>query len=587
MSGIKSYKYFNDRHPTMKGSSFHKFARLCENLESISSNTSMREELESYFKKIPEDSIRYASYFLLGNIRPKHESNDLGIGDKTAVKIIARAFDKEEKKISKIFSREGDIGNVAEKLNRRQRSPLTLKKVRDALERIQRTTGKGSQDKRIGYLAELLHASTSLESKYIARIALGKLRLGIGEMTIMEAFAAAFTGDKENKDKIEDSYNVCTDIGALGESLAKNGLRGVKRFSLKLGRPVQAMLAQRVNKVSEILEKIETDIIAAEHKYDGERVQVHKDGDKIRLFSRRLEDITGQYPDLVEYIQDYVKPEKAVLDGEIMGVKKGKLLSFQKLMQRRRKYDIKEYRKKIPVVIFLFDMLYIDGSSMLKKPYPERRKKLEKAIKKSNKVRLAKRKSSRQFEDIKEFFKKAVEKGLEGIIVKSTSKDSVYQPGKRGWLWIKWKKEYAEGIQESFDVVTVGSYHGKGRRKGSFGALLCAAYNKKEDRFETFTKVGTGFTDEDFKTVGKRLERCETGKKPKRLKIKKRMEPDVYYRPKIVIEVIGAEITRSPGHTAGHEKGKGLALRFPRFQKIRKDKLPEQATTVREIKALK
>ncbi|MBD3361062.1 ATP-dependent DNA ligase [Candidatus Peregrinibacteria bacterium] len=572
----------------MKTASFHKFAKLCKQLEKLSSSISMREKLEDYFKKIPKSSIKYASYFLMGNINPKYKSNDLGIGDKTAVKIVAKAFDKDEKKVKKIFNEKGDMGNVVEKLNKRKRSSLSLKEVHNTLDNIQKTSGKGSQEKKKEKLADLLKNSTSLEAKYIIRTALGVLRLGVGDKTILESFAGAFTKDIKNKNIVENSYAVCTDIGELGESLAKNGLEGAKRFSITLGRPVQAMLAQRVKKASDILEKIEGDKLAAEYKYDGERVQIHKDGKKIQLFSRRLEDITHQYPDLVEYIKKYIKAKKTVIDGEILAYKKGKILSFQKLMHRRRKHDIEKYRKKIPVVVFVFDILYLNGKSMLKKPYPERRKQLAKTIDtNSKKVRLAERKTSKKFDEIKDFFEEAIDEGLEGIIVKSTSKNSIYQPGKRGWLWIKWKKEYAEGMQESFDVVVVGSYHGKGRRKGMFGALLCAVYNNENDKFETFSKVGAGFTDEDFETIGKKLKKIKVKEKPKRLKVNKKMKPDIYYDPKMVIEVIGAEITRSPAHTAAEKKGKGLALRFPRFQNTREDKSARDTTTVKEIKSLK
>ncbi|MBD3355257.1 ATP-dependent DNA ligase [Candidatus Woesearchaeota archaeon] len=571
-----------------RGLSFSELASLLEELEGISSNISLRDKLAEFFKGKKGKIIKYSSYFILGRVGPKYEDINLGFGNKTMIKIIAGAFDEKEDKVKKIFDKKGDLGDTAEKLNKRKRSSLMLEDVYKKLHKIKDISGRGSQEKRAEEFSELMKKAKGKEAKYIVRIALEKMRLGVGEMTVLEAFAKAFTDDIENKKKIEKSFNVCTDIGELGESLSKHGLKGAKRFSITIGRPVEAMLAQRVKKVSDILEKIKGDKIAAEEKYDGERVQIHKDGNDIKLFSRRLEDITHQFPDLVEYVKDYVKSKKVVLDGEIIAYKKGKILSFQKLMQRRRKYDVKEYRKKIPVVVFLFDILYLNGKSLLKKPYPERRKKLENAVdKKSKKIRLAKRKVSKKFDVIKKFFKKSIDKGLEGIIVKSTAKDSVYQPGNRGWLWIKWKKEYSEGMKEAIDAVVVGSFHGKGKRKGGFGALLCAVFNKDKDRFETFTKVGTGFTDNDFKVIGKKLKKIETGNRPKRLKVKKNMKPDIYYKPKLVIEIIGAEITRSPSHTAAEKNGKGLALRFPRFQRVREDKAPDDATTIKEIKQLK
>jgi DNA ligase-1 len=394
-------------------------------------------------------------------------------------------------------------------------------------------------------------------------------------MTVLNAFALSFAGGLDSKSAVEDGYDVNTDIGSLGESMARHGLNGVRRLAVVLGRPVEMMLAQRVKAVSEILEKFKGEQFAAEEKYDGERVQVHKNGDDVQLFSRRLENITSQYPDIAEYARAGAKAEKAVLDGEIIAFEKGHMLPFQKLMQRRRKYNVEGYRELVPVVLVLFDIIYLEGKSLLKESYPKRRKLLEDAFKESENAFLARRVVSDDFEDIKKFFQKSLDRGFEGIIVKATSEGSVYQPGKRGWMWIKWKREYAEGLEDTFDVVIVGSYHGRGRRKGFFGSLLCAVYNKDDDAFETFTKVGTGFTDEAFRTIKETLKKYRVQEKPKRLRLKKAMEPDEFYEPAVVIEIMGAEITRSPGHTAGEENGRGLALRFPRFLRIREDKGPE------------
>ncbi len=567
---------------------FGKFADLCSRLEGISSNTKLRDEIAGFFKGLDKSSVRPASYFLLGRIGPKYEDIDLGLGSKSVIPILAGAFDEEESKVKSMFSKEGDLGTVAGKLSGRKRSSLTLKDVYDGLWKVKSAEGKGSRKRKEELLAGLISDASAVEAKYIVRIALSSLRLGVGEKTVIDAFAIAFTGDKDNKGKIEDGYDVCTDIGKLGESLARNGMKGVRRFTISLGRPVQSMLAQRVDEVSDILEKLKDDDgFAAEEKYDGERVQIHKDGDDVTLFSRRLEDISGQYPDVIEYAKKAVKPKQVVLDGEIVAYRKGRFLSFQKLMERRRKYDVESYRKKVPVVVFVFDILYKNGRSLLKRPYPERREMLESSLKRSNKIRAAGRKVAEDFKVIKKFFRDCVDKGLEGIIVKSTAKKSVYQPGSRGWLWIKWKKEYAEGMQESFDLVVIGSFHGRGKRKGVFGALLCAVYNKDNDRFESFTKVGTGFTDEKLESISKALKKHATDDKPKDVSIKKRMRPDRYYEPKMVVEVMGAEITRSPSHAAGEKGGKGLALRFPRFTRVRKDKGPRDATTVKEVSSLK
>lgn len=570
----------------MKHTSFREFAKLCAELEGISSNLSMRDTLASYLKGLEPEAVKFSSYFLLGRIGPEYEDIDLGIGDKMALQAVCEAFDADKERVKRIVRKEGDLGEAVKHFSVRKRSSLSIGDVERRIRKLKNASGKGSQEKKISILSELLSDASAVEAKYIMRIVLGSLRIGVGDMTILEAFAVAFTDDADNKSALEDGYNVCPDLGRIGESVAEHGLEGVKRFSISLGRPIKSMLAQRVDEATEILEKIDSDVLAAEEKYDGERVQVHKDGKDIILFSRRLDDITHQFPDLVEELRKSIKVKKAVLDGEIVAYK-GKILPFQKLMQRRRKYDIEEYRKKIPVVVFLFDALYVRGRSLLNKSYPERRDALEKVVERSVKVRLANRKVSENFKDIRKYFEKCVKKGLEGIIVKSTAKDSTYQPGKRGWHWIKWKKEYAEGMQDTFDVVVVGSYHGKGQRKGFFGALLCALYNKKDDVFETFTKVGTGFTDEQFKKFDKLLSKFKVDHKPARLKLKRSMKPDVFYEPYVVIEIMGAEITRSPSHTAGLKDGKGLALRFPRFLNLRDDKKPTDATTVREAESLR
>lgn len=568
--------------------SFSKFASLCQDLEDTSSTIAMREKLAKFFKEIPPSAVRYASYFLLGRIGPKYADVNLGVGERTAIGIIAQAFDTDDGKVKEQFKKTGDLGNVALSLSQKKSSHLTIDDVYKALWSFKQISGTGSQGKRSELLAEFLKEASALEAKYIMRIALGSMRLGAGEMTIIDALAIAFAGGMKSKGEVEDGYNVNTDIGALGESMARSGLEGAKQSPIMLGRPVEMMLAQRVNDISEILERFRGDEFAAEEKYDEERVQVHKDGDGILLFSRRLENITSQYPDIAEYAKKAVKAEKAVLDGEIVAWKSGKMLPFQKLMQRRRKYRVAEYREKIPVALVLFDIIYLEDKSLLRKSYPERRSILEETVevkesKAPEDLFLAKRVVSKDFEDVRKFFDQSIGKGFEGIIVKATSKDSFYQPGKRGWQWIKWKKEYAEGMRETFDVVVVGSYHGRGKRKWLFSALLCAVYNKGDDAFETFTKVGTGFTEKYFRTIQGLLKEHKVKDKPKRLRLKKAMEPNDFYEPALVIEIMGAEITRSPSHTTGEENGRGLALRFPRFLNIREDKGPEEVTTVEEI----
>ncbi|MBI5398730.1 ATP-dependent DNA ligase [Candidatus Woesearchaeota archaeon] len=565
---------------------FKDLASFYDELEAVSSHLKLREILVRFFKRLSASEVKITAYLTLGTIGPHYEKTELGIAEKMAIRAVCSACDVSKEKATKLLKQQGDLGGVAESLGGRGKNQLTIQQVYHTFLAVRDASGGGSQDKKIQLLTGILKSASPAEAKYIIRIALGKLRLGVADKSLLDAFAIAFTGSIDNKEMIEDSYNVCTDIGGLGEALAKKGIKATRQFDIALGRPVQSMLAQRVNEVPEILEKIPGEI-AAEEKYDGERMQIHKDGARLIAFSRRLENISAQYPEIIEAARKSIKAKTTVLDGEVVAVKNGKIMPFQLLMQRRRKYNIEEYRVKIPTVIFLFDILYLNGESLLKRSYPERKKLLASTIRDSERVKLAGGVTSARIDVIQAFFEKSVKRGLEGIIAKSTGPESLYKPGKRGWAWIKWKKEYAQGMRETFDLAVVGSYAGKGSRKGRFGALLCAAYNKQNAQFETFTKVGSGFTEKDFVQLKKALHPLEARTKPKLVRIEKTMLPDTYYEPGLVIEVLGAEITDSPNHAAAKDVLKtGLALRFPRFIRIRKDKGPTDATTVKEIIAL-
>jgi DNA ligase-1 len=555
----------------------------------------MVRKIANFFWELEGKEVKDSAYLFLGSIGPAFENTALGVGDKLAIKAIAGTYGVSEEEVKKRYSRTGDLGDVAFELNKREGDSLTIDEVFGKLKVIKEVSGKGSQEEKIGLLSSILQRASPYEGKYIVRIALGRLRLGFGDQFLLEAFSIAFTGNKKYTVKIKESYSVCTDIGELAESLAEYGPKALGRFSIKLGRPVRSMLAQRVETFEELEERIPGKK-AAEEKYDGERVQIHKDGNKITAFSRRLEDITTQYPDLIEAVRKGIPVDKIVLDGEIIAYIEGRkaddstgeFFSFQKLMQRRRKYEVQKYAEIYPAAIFFFDILYLEGNSLLKESYPKRRALLEEYVKESKILHLARRIITDNLEEIEDFFNEALEKRLEGIIIKSMDSNSIYEAGKRSWLWLKWKEEYAEGMRETFDLVIIGKYYGRGKRKGSFGALLCAILNEEEQRFETFTKVGTGFKEEDAEEIDSLLSGHIIAEIPKNVFIKNRMLPDIFVEPAVVIEVLGTEITESPGHTAGQGEGDtGLALRFPRFLRIRYDKGPYDVTTVKEVRDLK
>jgi DNA ligase-1 len=327
--------------------------------------------------------------------------------------------------------------------------------------------------------------------------------------------------------------------------------------------------------------------VAAEEKYDGERIQAHKDGTEVKLFSRRLTDVTDQFPEVVDDVGNHIKAENAIVDGEVVAYDfdEDVFYPFQKLMQRRRKYKVEEYAQKIPVKCMLFDLLYVNGKSYMRKSYPERRERLEELVENEEYVTVTDRITTSELEEIEEFFQDCIIRGLEGVVCKSCSEDSYYRAGAREWLWIKWKESYASELSDTLDLVVIGAYAGKGKRGGTYGALLCAVYKHDEGIFQTVCKLGTGFSDEQLEHLPKKLADAKTDGAPARVMVTKDMKPDYWFAPKYVLEVRGSEITESPVHTCNwnETEKRGLALRFPRFERWRHEKDPEQSTEVQEI----
>lgn len=566
---------------------FQKLVEVFEELEKTTSGNAMREILAEFIKKVPAEDLPVVCYLCLGSIASEYESVVLGMADKSVLKAIAAAAGTDLSKVQTLMKETGDAGLTAEKaLKHKPRTlvplgKLTIHELLEKLHKIAQTSGAGSQEQKSSILVSLLQKTSPTGAKYVARIALGTLRLGAGDMTLLDALAIAYTGDKKNKEILEKAYNICPDVGLIAETLAKKGLKGIEKIGIHVGRPIKMMLCQRVDEIGEITEKIPGEF-AVEAKYDGERVQAHKDKKgKITLFSRRLEDITAQFPDLVKELEKHVEGKEYVIEGEIIAVdEKGHHLPFQTLMQRRRKYDVEKYMKDIPVIVKLFDILYWNGKSFLYEPYKTRSQQLANVVHKSKHLMLADKIITDDLTEMDKFFREMLKEKYEGVIVKSLSGE--YQAGTRGWNWIKWKKEYVKEMSDTLDLVVVGAFHGKGKRSGTYGALLCAAYNEKEDMFETVCKLGTGLTDEVLAELPTKLAKYKVDHKPARLKIKKEMEPEVWFEPKIVVEVRGAELTKSPFHTCGS----GLALRFPRFIRFREDKKAEQATSSKEVEGM-
>lgn len=560
---------------------FQKLVEVYEELEQTSSGNKMREILAEFFKKVSPEEIRVIAYLTLGQIASEYEPVVLGMAEKSVLKALAMAGGTENSKVTKLMKEKGDVGLVAEEvLKKKPRTlvpvgELNVPELFENLRKIAESSGAGSQELKTKILAQLLQKTSPKGAKYICRIALGTLRLGVGDMTVLDALAIAFTGEK-NKEPLEQAYNICPDVGVIAETMAKSGLKGIAHIGVHVGRPIKMMLAQRVKEQSEIVKKIPGQF-TVEAKYDGERIQAHKTKGKISLFSRRLDNITEQFPDLVEYLERAIRNKEYVIEGEVIAVKGDKPLPFQTLMQRRRKYEVEKYVKEIPVKLKVFDLLYLDGKSYMDKPYREREEKLIQIIHPNQEVVLTERRVTDDLKELDKFFKQMLKEGYEGVIVKSHSGE--YQAGTRGWNWIKWKKEYVKEMVDTFDLVVVGAFYGRGKRSGVYGALLCAVYDEKKDEFLTFCKLGTGLTDEMLEELPQKMKKYEVKKQPARVVVNKEMVPEVWFSPNVVVEVEGAEVTKSPFHSSG------LALRFPRFIRFR-DKKPEEATSKKEVEEI-
>jgi len=566
-----------------------------EKIEATTKRLEMTDLLVDLLKNTPKEIIDKVVYLTQGKIYPDFVKLEIGVAEKLAIKALIRASGRKESEIEDDLKKSGDIGETAEKFiaSKRQvtffQQPLTVQKLYETLDKMARASGSGAVDLKISYLAGLLAGATPEEAKYVMRTVTGNLRLGIADMTVLDALAIAYGGGKEARELVERAYNISSDLGRVAKVVVEKGLKGIKKFEVLVGEPIRPMLAERLSTPEEILEKLGGKCIA-EYKYDGERIQAHKNGDEVVLFSRRLENISDQYPDAIELIKRYVKAKDAILEAECVAMilETGEMRPFQELMHRRRKYGIKEAMEEYPVSLFMFETLYADGEDLTLKPYPLRRKVLEKIVEESDRVKIAKHIITGTPKELERFFLEAIEEGCEGLVCKSVAEDSIYQAGARGWLWIKYKRDYKSEMTDTVDLVVIGAFHGRGKRAGAYGALLLATYNPDADTFETVTKCGTGFTDEDLAELPKKLEKHVIQHKHSR--VQSMIEADVWFEPVIVIEILGAEITLSPIHVCAMDairKGSGLAIRFPRFTgNYRIDKAAEDATTVEEIVAM-
>ena len=562
-----------------------------DRLESTGSRLEMTSILADFLRTADKSELRSIVYLSQGKLHPDFVPGVLGMADRLVMKAIAKASGNPENKVEKLTVETGDLGQVAETLISKKKQmalfseELTVARVVKGLATIEGAEGKDSQDIKQKTLAGLLHDSNPVEARYLCRTVTGRMRVGAADMTILDALAEAFAS-KEDRPAIERAFNVTCDIGLVAETIANGGMDAVRAIGVKVGSPVKVMLAERLPSIAEVVEKM-GGRCAMEYKYDGIRVQAHIGKDSVRLYSRRLEDLTSNFPDIAESLRARCRHGEAIIEGECVAIdpETGFMLPFQNVTHRRKKHGMDEAVKEVPVRIFMFDMLFADGEDWTSRPYLERREALESGFEIGDNVQMTTMRIVESPEDGEDFFSNAIGARCEGIMAKSIAPDSVYRAGSRGFLWIKYKKDYQQALTDSFDLTVVGAFYGMGKRAGRYGALLMAAYDNETGTFPTVCKLGTGFDDAFLDYMPTLLDGTLSETKPG--SVDAEMVPDVWFEPSVVLEVVAAEITLSPIHTAAKDvlkEGAGLGIRFPRFTgRVRDDKTPEQCTTVTEI----
>ena len=572
---------------------FSIISEMFEMMEKTTKRIELTNILVELLKKTPKKIIPNVVYLLQGIIRPNFEGVELGIAEKLAIRAISKSAGLPIKKIEDDYREGGDLGLTASNIIKIKTQTtftaekITVERVYETLFKIAKLEGKGSQDLKMKYISSLLNDATPLEAKFVLKILLGTLRLGIAENTVMDALAIAFTGKKENRIQIENAYNVSSDLGKVSLIVATDGLDEIKKFKISLFSPIRPMLADRVQSEKDVIKKMPEQFVA-EYKLDGERVQIHKQSDKIVLFSRRLENITQYYPDIVERIGKTLNVNEGVFEAEIVPINEntGEFLPFQELMHRRRKHKLDEAVLQYPITVNFFDVLYYDKKDCLNLECSERRKILEQIVHEDNFSKLVPMLFVKNENEIEDFLENSINAGCEGLMLKAPS--APYRAGMRGSNWLKLKREYRNELGDSLDLIVIGAYFGRGRRTGLYGTLLLATYNPEKDNLPSICKVGTGFTDESLDQLYQILSNKVTLKKNPR--IISEMEADIWFEPELVLEIIASEITLSPIHKTGLDlirKSSGFALRFPKFTgKIRYEKAVEDASTGEEVFAL-
>ncbi len=554
---------------------FSELAGYLDRMESTTSRNELVKTLSEIYQKSSPDEIQPITYLIQGRLVPFFEPVEIGLGERLVIASIAQAYARPAEEVTKLFDKAGDLGLVAARLSGRESgTPISVEEVHARLTEVAAAAGAGSVEKKRSLFADLLQRVDPTGAKHLVRMTLGRLRLGIGDPTVLDALSFARKGDRSLRPILEAAYNRTSDLGLIARTFWSGGEAAVSALKVTVGRPIRSQLAERLPNPEAVIKRL--GMVAVQPKYDGIRVQIHKKGKDVRIFSRNLEDFTLMFAELATATRQ-LKDRSLILDGEAIAFSKEseEYVPFQLTASRRRKHGIEEAAAELPLSAFIFDILYRDGRDLTEAPYENRLEIVDEVIKGSSVLLPAPIIKTDSVEVLTKTLLDYISQGLEGVVVKRPG--SPYQAGARNFNWVKLKRHTSGQLNDTVDLVLLGYYFGKGKRADfGVGALLAGVYDKKKDRFLTITKLGTGLSDAEWREVHKRADKVQVDKKPAR--VDSVLVPDVWLKPEVVVEVLADEITPSPRHSAEY------ALRFPRIVSFRgADKRPEDATTVKEI----
>ncbi|MGD1997811.1 MAG: ATP-dependent DNA ligase [Candidatus Dependentiae bacterium] len=607
---------------------FHTVATYLLAIEDETSRTIITQHLATLFRDATADEAAFLAYFSLGQLYAPHHNKQLNLAEKSVVRALATLLQREQGEVAREVKAIGDVGLFVEQAlqsdhfrvlhesfpelhesfpgedpgpsDRGPRiksgegaSSLTLLDVKDQLHTILELSGTGSQEAKETQLVTLLQRCTPLAARYIVRSVVGKLRLGFSDMTLLDAYSWMARGDKTLRPQLEHCYNVSADMGHVIKLFKEQGSDGLHHATIIPGVPVRPAAAERLADSQAIIEKLGHSV--AQPKLDGFRVQVHvwtnEQGKRqVRFFSRNLRDMSDMFPDLAVLVRD-LPCSSVVMEGEaiVHDPVTGQFLPFQETVKRKRKHNVQETAAALPLTLYLFDLLFEDGHSQLAVGHDVRRRRMQELcanLPTDGQVVVIEEREVHTGAQLAAYFDEAMSHGLEGLVVKKIT--AHYQPGKRNFNWIKLKRQETGSLSDTVDCVILGYYAGRGKRAAfGIGALLVGIFDPKKDRFQTVAKIGTGLSDEEWRTHKKACDAEAAPEQPHNVACVKELAPDVWTVPTRVCMIRADDISRSPVHTAGKKGDEpGFALRFPRIMGMRPDKNATQSTTPIELARL-